>query len=306
MLVFALVAAACGDDGDDGGSSESDEPSDTSAAPQAGGTLKMATFIEPTGFDPLMVQSGVVGGIEAMAVFDTVVRWNSETREYEMRTAESVEPNDDFTVWTITLKDGITFTDGTPYDAEALKWALDRHRSGQQGAPACAELRACPRNAAASSGPMATVADTTVTDPLTVEVTMKTAWPGFPAMLAAEPGMVPSPTAMKAACPADASAPYRDCPFTLAPVGAGPFKLTQFLPKERIVLERNDDYWGDAPLLDGIEFVNFADAGGQRTSSSCVPVTSTWRSSASRASSPTRPRKGSTASRSCRPRATSC
>lgn len=259
LVAVALLAAACG------GSSSTNDAVPSTLAPTRGGALTVATYIEPAGLDPLVVQSGVLGGIEATAVYDTVVRWDSESRTYQMKTAESVTHNDDYTQWLVKLKPGIRFSDGTAYDAEALKFALDRHRSGLPGAPPCEELRACPQNSAASSGPMATVAATTVVDPLTVRVDLRTSWPGFPAMLAGEPGMVPSPTALRAACPAEKKAAYRDCAFNLSPVGAGPFVVQQFRPGEGITMAANPDYFGGKPLLDGLKFVNFGDAGGQRS-----------------------------------------
>jgi len=47
--------------------------------------------------------------------------------------------------------------------------------------------------------------------------------------------------------------------FAQAPVGTGPFKLVEFKPDERVVLERNEDYWGVAPLLETVEFVEMSE-----------------------------------------------
>ena len=130
-LVFAVVASACGDDDDTGGSAAAttEDETTTTAAPVAGGSITVGVFAPPQGFDPIMSSSahGTIGGIELMALYDTVVSWDPETGEYVPRTADSLEPNDDHTVWTLTLKPDITFTDGTAYDAAAVKFNLERH-----------------------------------------------------------------------------------------------------------------------------------------------------------------------------------
>ncbi len=105
-----------------------------------------------------------VGATEMAAIYDTVVRWNPATGSYDPRTAESLTPNADFTVWTLKLKTGIKFTDVTDYDADAVKFSLDRHRSGATGAPACEETRSCPRNDRASRAYMTDVKDIKVVE----------------------------------------------------------------------------------------------------------------------------------------------
>lgn len=268
---LALIAAACGDDG--GGSADSpgtsgsgQQATTTSLQPQAGGSLTIATYIEPPGLDPLVASgSGVAGGIEMMAIYDTIMQWNPTAAKYEGRTAQSLEANVDSTEYTLKLKPNIKFSDGTPYDATAVKFGLDRIRSGQAGAPPCEELRACPTSASAAAGPMGGVKSVDVVDAATVKITLNASWPGFPAMLASEPGMIPSPTAIKAACPADKTKLPRDCAFNLAPVGAGPYVIDSFKAKEVISMKKNPNYWGGTVYLDEVRFINFADAGSQKT-----------------------------------------
>ena len=115
---------------------------------------------------------------------------------------------------------GVTFSDGTPFDAEAVKFGLDRHRSGQAGAPSCETLRACPANSRASASSMSFVQDITVTGPRSLTVSLRVPWTDFAWLLATEPGMIPSPTALRAQCSADPGARPADCPFNRAPVGA--------------------------------------------------------------------------------------
>ncbi|HEX7097145.1 MAG TPA: ABC transporter substrate-binding protein, partial [Acidimicrobiales bacterium] len=190
-FVWALVASGCSSGGDEpstGGDvtttslapRATSEPED--AGPRAGGTLTMATFLAATALDPVVAPGGgAASGTEMAAIYDTLVRWNPTTGTYEPRTALAVEPSPDFTQWTIRLRPDVRFSDGTPYDAAAVKNGLDRHRA--------------PANLTMSAAHMSRVADVALVDPLTVQVTLREPWPGFIAVLADEPGMIPSPTA---------------------------------------------------------------------------------------------------------------
>jgi peptide/nickel transport system substrate-binding protein len=273
FAVAVLVLSACGDDddsdnaGSDDNSTETTGPATTEAEgqPVSGGELTFAEYSEPRGLDPIVsTGAGVTGAIEMTAIYDTIMRWNPETGKYEPRTAESLESNADFTEWTLTLKPGITFHDGTPYNAEAVKWGMMRHKSGQPDAPPCAELYACPRNSTSSGVYMQLVKSIDVVDDLTLKFTLTEPWSAFAYALSDEASMIPSPTAYKAACP-DPAADVAQCEFNLKPVGAGPFKIVAFTPKESITMERNDSYYGGDVYLDGLKFVNPGDAGGDRT-----------------------------------------
>jgi peptide/nickel transport system substrate-binding protein len=267
--VFLLVAAACGDDGGGGGANGdtggSSAPSTTAAQPQSGGTLTMAMFTETAGLDSMVSSgNGVTGAIEMTSIYDSVMRWNPETGKYEPRTAESLTSTDN-TVWTLKIRPNIKFSDGTDYDAEAVRFSLDRHRSGLPGGPACESVRACPRNSTSSSGYMSNVKSMQVQDKLTLQITLTEPWAEFPWVLADEPGFVPSPTALKSACPEDKAKSPRDCPFNTAPVGAGPFVLDSYKPKDSITVKRNPNYWGGTVYLDAVKFINLGDGGADKT-----------------------------------------
>jgi peptide/nickel transport system substrate-binding protein len=145
-----------------------------------------------------------------------------------------------------------------------VKFGMMRHKSGQPNTPPCAELYACPRNSTSSGVYMLLISDIAVVDDLTVKFTLTEPWAAFPYALSDEASMIPSPTAYKAACP-DGAAEAAQCPFNLKPVGAGPFKIGAFTPKESITMTRNDAYYGGDVYLDGLKFVNPGDAGGDKT-----------------------------------------
>lgn len=267
--IGGVLLASCGDDG--GGAADSSSPTTTAVEqPKTGGTLSFGTYSETAGLDPVISSgNGVTGYNEMAAVYDTLVRYNPQTGAYDNNFATSVTSNADFTVWTVKLKDGIKFSDGTPYDAAAVKFGMDRHRSGTVSMTAagetCAQLYACPRNVTSSAAYMALVSKIKVVDPLTVEFTLSQGWSTFQYALSAEAAMIPSPTALKAAC-TDPAAPIANCSFNLKPVGAGPFVVDKFEPKNTIAMSRNTTYANGPAYLDKLVFVNsINDGGGSRT-----------------------------------------
>jgi peptide/nickel transport system substrate-binding protein len=276
LLALSVVAAACGDDGGGGDATATTAAgtggsgaATTTAVPVSGGVLTVGTYQDTMGLDPIVsTGGGITGGNEMAAIYDTITFWDPVKNVYVPRTAESVTPNADFTEWTIKLRSGIKFTDGTDYDADAVTFQLNRSMSGLvPGVPACEELRACPRNVTATGSYMAAnVKSVQTVDKLTVKVTASQAFPTFPAMLAGSPGMVVSPTAIKAACPADKTATPGKCSFNTKPVGAGPFTLDTFAVGEAITLKKNPNYWNGPVYLDGLKFVNLGDAGGDKNS----------------------------------------
>jgi len=246
-LVLSFAAGACGDDsGGDATSSTGSTAGATAAAttttaktltPVAGGSLTIGLFSEIKGLDPLVSNGAAnTGGFELGALYDRLVQWNPQTRTYDMRTAESLTANADSTEWTLKLKPNIKFTDGTPYDATAVKVNIERQQKENT------VLR----------GPLAFIKDTAVVDPLTVKFTLTEAWGAFPFLLSNTPGMLVSPTALQKL--------GKDLPTNPVGAGAGPFIFDSFKSKEAIVLKKNPNYWGGSVYLDELRFIVTADA----------------------------------------------
>jgi peptide/nickel transport system substrate-binding protein len=273
LLTVALLAAACGDDGGKTGAATGTTSATastavattTTAQPQAGGSLTYGVYSETAGLDPIVSRgSGVAGATEMAAIYDTLMRWNPSTGKYSPQTAASLDSSADSLEWTLKLKPNIKFSDGTAYDAAAVKFGLDRHRSGLPGAPACADIVACPSNTTSSTGYTILVKDIVVIDALTLKITLTEPWGGLPYMLSDEPGMIPSPTALKAAC-TDPTKAISQCSFNTNPVGAGPFVLESFKAKESITMKKNPTYWNGPVYLDTLVFKNQGDAGGTQS-----------------------------------------
>ena len=242
LLAFGLVAAACGGGGDDGGSGgggaggtgDGDE-----GTPTPGGRVVYGLEAETIDGWCLPEAQLAVGGIMvAGSIYDTLTRPNADGG-YEPWLAESVEPSDDYTQWTITLRDGITFHDGSELTAEVVKNNLDAYR-GQYPT----------RNPLLMVFTFANIASVDVVDPLTVSVTMNQPWVAFDAYLYGS-GRV----GIMAQAQLDDT---RSCDRNL--IGTGPFMLTDWVPNQHFQAEKNPNYWAtDAegnqlPYLDEIEF----------------------------------------------------
>lgn len=242
IAALAIVAAGCGDDGDDSTSpGQSSTVTAEAGEPKRGGTVTFAVFSAGPGLDPATQPgSGTVGGIELAAIYDTLVRYDRETQSYEMGTAESLEANDDYTSWTLKVREGISFADRTPYNAEAVKFAIDRILT---------EGHSLPKNTLTG-----VVAATTVVDELTVRFDLKYGFEGFPNLLTNSAGFIYSPTAFAKAGSAE------NFNLSAEGAGAGPFLVKSFRPGASLELVRNPDYWGGEVMLDGLKFVQLPGA----------------------------------------------
>jgi peptide/nickel transport system substrate-binding protein len=233
----ALMLSACGGSGSaSSGSASREAPERTIGTigdqqdcgdPVEGGTLTLADFAEARSLNPAQtIATGYSGGTALAAVYDVLVRYDPQTQEFEPHLAEDVTSNEDLTQWTVTLRDGVTFSDGTPLNAQAVvdsvNWYLSsRGFDAAVIAPNLAGVRA--------------------EDDTTVVFDLKTPWATFPAMLGQAMGMIVAPAAIQAP--------------EFQPIGAGPFTLDHYSPQEELVLNARDDYWGGDPSLDQLRFV---------------------------------------------------
>jgi peptide/nickel transport system substrate-binding protein len=146
--------------------------------------------------------------------------------------ATSWEPSEDFATWTFKLREGVTFHDGTPFNADAVKFNYDRllRVPGQSG------------------GAWTNYADANtveVVDDSTVRFKLTAPFPGLPMDMLYGRYKIASPTFIQEnATPEDPEA--MEFMATNAS-GTGPFKLVEFVPDQRVVFEKNDAYWGGEP-----------------------------------------------------------
>lgn len=252
----AVTAASCGDDDSDGSAStdapNTDAPNTSSGSSEprgsvaddddgagcteerVGGEITLGMFGELAAFDPVAAAAaGPSGGVELAAVFDTLMRWNPDTAEYEPRVAESLEPNDDSSEWTLTLRYGVQFGDGSPLTTEAVRFNVERHQDPQNNSRALALSQ------------MITGMD--IVDDLTMVFHLDAPWTQFPYLLGNEPGMIVNPTALEAEGDEFGAMPTGG--------GVGPYEVVRFAPGEEIIMEAKDDYWRGIVCIEQLRFI---------------------------------------------------
>lgn len=227
----APILAACG-----GGPATT--TGTTSGTPKKGGSVTLIHQFETRGYDPVL-SSGAVGSggdaIQFQAVFDTLVYEDQYTGKIVPRIAQSFESSD-ATIWTLKLRPGVKFSDGTPYDADAVKFNWERH--------------ADPANKSSNAGAVQGIASMTVVDPLTLKITLKALNGQFDRVVARRVASIASPTALKSLGPR----------FATQPVGAGPFLLDSWVRDSEARFKRNPNYWDSPrPYLDSITIRQVSD-----------------------------------------------
>lgn len=246
VVAGLLVLPACSarDDNGNGATQNDDAPSadgprasyygDVSTEPADGERktqINFGAFQEPTTLDPTRaLGTGSSGGNELHAIYDTLLSYNPETLEYGPRLAEDFSFNEDGTELTLNLREGVTFTDGTPLNAEAVIYNLKRH----------VEMPSRFGSAVGQATRMEAV------DEYTVVLGFDAPSFGYLGDLTSLPGAIASPTAIEE-LGLDA--------YASQPVGAGPYMLERWSPGEELVLTANPDYWGGKPETETLRFV---------------------------------------------------
>ncbi|MGB3032724.1 MAG: ABC transporter substrate-binding protein [Candidatus Microthrix parvicella] len=238
-LAMGLVAAACGGGGDSGsGAKAGDAPGDE-GPPVSGGRVIYALEAETNAGWCLAESQLAISGIQvAKTIYDTLVQPDESGKMLPML-AESVEPNATFDSWTIKIREGVKFHDGTKLDAEVVKNNLDAYRGKYDG-----------RSPLLFVFVLQNIKAVDVTDPMTVTITTKTPWPALPSFLYSSGRL-----GMSAQAQLDSK---DNCDKDL--IGTGPFKLKEWKLNDHFTAVKNPDYWQkDAdgtqlPYLDEIEY----------------------------------------------------
>jgi peptide/nickel transport system substrate-binding protein len=203
---------------------------------QLANTLVVGLVAEPVALDPAQVtdlNSNRVG----RRVVETLVAFADESTQIVPGLAESWTISKDGLNYTFKLRKGIAFHDGTPFNAQAVKFSIERQNNPEHPA---SKLGKYPF-AAYFFGNVKAVE---VMDDATVRFILKEARASFLAVLTAGAASIVSPTAaMKAGLD-----------YAVAPVGTGPFKFVQWDRGQRVVLEKNPAYWRFPVKVDRVIF----------------------------------------------------
>jgi peptide/nickel transport system substrate-binding protein len=271
VVSLGLFAAACSKKDDGGSTSPTNGATDTTAAtgdtgatdttaapettvasekPVSGGELVVSGEAEVANpWTPAAMQCDSYCQQRARSFYDPVAAVGDDLKVHGVL-AETITPNADFTQWTIKIRDGISFTDGTPVDGAAVLRNLNETGSGLLVSKALVDLA---RNADGTF-------KSEIVDPQTFTLftgkngdpAAPLSWPGFDFYLCGQWGLIASPAYLDAA--------KADPTVASQPVGSGPFMVQSYAPRDALVVVRNPNYWQkDAdgvqlPYLDKITF----------------------------------------------------
>lgn len=241
VCMLALCLAACQSpaptaEGDASASPAGDVSAspagDTSPAPEGDPTKDTFIFAQgadPRGLDPAMIDDGE----SAMAIcnmYEGLVQYAADSTAIEPCLATSWDVSEDGLTYTFKLREGVKFHDGTDFNADAVKFNIDRQLPPN-------DLTNMPY----STFTFGTVKDVEVVDEHTVKLNLtqpNTALLANLAMSQAAP--IVSPTALKASATGNINE---------QPCGTGPFKFVKWEKAVAVTMVRNDEYWGEKPQI---------------------------------------------------------
>jgi len=179
-------------------------------------TLRIGLAEDPDQLDPTMART-FVGRIVFAGLCDKLLDITPDLQIVPML-ATSYEWSEDGKALTLKLRQGVTFHDGEPFNAAAVKFNIERHLN-MPGSNRKGEIGA--------------ISSVDVVDDMTVRINLSTVFAPLLAQLTDRAGMMISPKAAQAA----------GADFSRSPVCSGPFKFVERVPQDRIVLEKFQNYW---------------------------------------------------------------
>jgi peptide/nickel transport system substrate-binding protein len=199
------------------------------AAAAPAGKVVIAQGVDPTTLD-MANQSETPASNVGRHIFDTLFERDTNLKIVPALATEMpklVAP----TTWEVKLRTGVKFHNGEAFNAESVKFTLERLAQGQ------GKLRGATF--------FAPVDRVEIVDPTTVRVHTKKPWPIFTVLMSFVQGGMYPPKAYQ----------DKDTAFiSKNPIGTGPYKLTRWSKDEEIVLEANDQYWRGAPNIKTVVF----------------------------------------------------
>ncbi len=220
LLLAGLVIAACGT-----GSTSSN----TSAGPKHGDKLTIAVGIDPDTLDPAAQTTTTASQVVDMMA-EPLVNID-EKGVVKPLLATKWDQSADGLSWTFTLRSGVKFSDGTPFNAQAVKFSIDRLINSKTQATQPGVL-----------GGKSGIQSVDVVDDANVKFTLGSRFAPFAAAMTQTNAAIISP--------ASASVAPNTPTHVVQPVGTGPYKFKDRQAGDHITLEANKDYWGQKPNYD--------------------------------------------------------
>ncbi|MDI7247668.1 MAG: ABC transporter substrate-binding protein [Bacillota bacterium] len=214
-------------------------------SPRYGGTFVFGRGADSVSLDPINVTDGE-SLIVTRQIFDGLLQYNEKNTSVEPALAVSWTVSKDEKVWTFKLRQGVKFHDGTPFNAEAVKFNFERWKDPKnpyhQGAFEYYSYMFV-------QGETDLIKSVDVVDDYTIRFVLERPLAPFLANLAMTPFAIASPAAIK----------KYGADVGNHPVGTGPFKFVRWDHGDKIIIERNDAYWGGKPYLDKVIFRSIPD-----------------------------------------------
>jgi peptide/nickel transport system substrate-binding protein len=232
LPALSFIAAACGGDDDDAAATGATDT--TGGSPQAGGTLRTA-MLPPVGtLDPLTVVDE--GGLAVLGQSGEYLAWSDDELMLQPRIAESWEPNEDGSVWTFAIRQGVTFHDGQPLSAEDVVATMEYHLGNES-------------NALSALTGVLSAGNTQLVDESTVQFTLDAPNGNFPYLLSSDNyNLIILPKTFTGDWEADF-------------IGTGPWVLETYTPEVGATYAKNANYWDTSrmPLADTSEVKFYED-----------------------------------------------
>jgi len=192
--------------------------------------VRIAVALEPPALDPTAGAAEAIDIVVYQNVFEGLTRID-ETGSVQPGLATNWTISQDGLTYTFTLAEGVTFHDGSTFDAEDVKFTFDRILAED--------------SVNAQKALYEPIESVTVLDPQTVEITLDQPRGDFLFNIGRGDAVIVAPES------ADNNASV--------PIGTGPFAFVQWDRGSRVILERYDSYWGEAPALTRATYVFISD-----------------------------------------------
>lgn len=232
---------------------------DNGSASEVDGTFIFAASSDPASLDPAFAQDGESFRV-SRNIFEGLIGVEPGTADPAPLLAETWESAEDGMSHTFQLKEGVTFHDGTDFNAEAVCFNFERwyNWEGLVTSPTFAYYYGKLYQAFADDPENAVYQSCETNGDYEVTVNLNKPFAGFIASLSLPAFAMQSPAALEEYGADDVGGneenPTMPEYATAHPTGTGPFKFVEWAPGEQVVLTQNEDYWGEQGQVTDIIF----------------------------------------------------
>lgn len=234
LLVVLLLVTACSSSQSSGSQASDQKASKAQAGTrQDKNTLTIGLDDDPPQMDPHKSTAAVDRQVY-QSIYNKLIDIN-EKMEFVPELATKWSVSDDGQTYTFNLRKNVLFHDGTPFNAEAVKFNFERMLDPKFGSPRLSEINL--------------IDHIKVVDDHTIQIHLKKPYAPFLSVLTDRAGMMVSPTAVK----------KEGKDFANHPVGTGPYKFVKRVKQGYIKVTRFDKYWGPKPKIKTIVYKPYPD-----------------------------------------------